>query len=140
VKAIRVIIVDDFAPLRMYIRELLDDDSELEVLCVSADGADAVLKCEELQPDVVVLDISLPQINGFEAARQIKAVSPETKIVFLSTHESAGVMREALIIGAGYVVKRHASRDLLPTVRAAARDKPLVRFRFADDGPKPTHS
>jgi DNA-binding NarL/FixJ family response regulator len=129
------LIVDDFEQWRRSIGSILAEDADLEVVGESADGMDAVQKSGELLPDLVLLDIQLPKMNGLDAARQIRRVSPHTKILFLSSYRSLEVMREALKVGAGFVVKADAGRDLLPIVRAVVRNEPFVRFRFLDEGP-----
>jgi DNA-binding NarL/FixJ family response regulator len=130
---VRILIVDDFEHWRGAIASILAEDAELEVVGESADGLDAVQKCGELLPDLVLLDIQLPKMNGLDAARQISRVSPRTKILFLSSYQPIEVMREAVKIGAGFIVKAAAGRDLLVIVRAVARNEPFVRFRFLDD-------
>ena len=132
---VRILIVDDFEQWRRSIGSILAEDADLEVVGESADGMDAVQKSEKLQPDLVLLDIQLPKMNGLDAARQIRRVSPHTKILFLSSYRSLEIMREALKVGAGFVVKADAGRDLLPIVRAVVRNEPFVRFRFLDEGP-----
>ena len=132
---VRILIVDDFEQWRRSIGSILAEDADLEVVGESADGLDAVQKSEKLQPDLVLLDINLPKMNGLDAARQIRRVSPHTKILFLSSYRSLEIMREALKVGAGFVVKADAGRDLLPIVRAVVRNEPFVRFRFLDEGP-----
>jgi DNA-binding NarL/FixJ family response regulator len=132
---VRILVVDDFEQWRRSIGSILAEDADLEVVGESADGLDAVQKSEKLQPDLVLLDINLPKMNGLDAARQIRRVSPRTKILFLSSYHSLEVMREALKIGAAFVVKADAARDLLLIVRAVVRNEPLVRFRFLDDRP-----
>ena len=127
-------IVDDFEQWRRSMYSILAEDADLEVVGESGDGLDAVQKSGELLPDLVLLDIELPKMNGLDAARQIRRVSPRTKILFLSSYHSIEVMREALKIGAGFVVKADAARDLLSIVRAIVRNEPFVRFRFLDDG------
>jgi DNA-binding NarL/FixJ family response regulator len=132
---VRILIVDDFEQWRRAIGSILSDDADLEVVGESADGLDAVQKSGELLPDLILLDIYLPKMNGLDAARQIRRVSPRTKILFLSSFRSFELMQEALKIGAGYVVKADAARDLLPIVRAVVRNESFVRFTVLDDGP-----
>lgn len=132
---VTILIVDDFEPWRSAVRSMLAEDADLVVVGESSDGVDAVLKSAAIRPNLVLLDIHLPKLNGLDAARQIREVSPDTKILFLSSYHSVDVMREALKIGAGFVVKADATRDLLPIVRAAIRNEPFVRFRFLGDGP-----
>lgn len=130
---VRILIVDDFEPWRRAVCSILAEDADLDIVCEGADGLEAVRRSEELQPDLVLLDIQLPKMNGLEAARRIREVCPDTKIVFLSSYHCIEVMREALKIGAGFVVKTDASRDLLPIVRTVVRNEPFVRFRFLHD-------
>ena len=100
---------------------------ELQVICEASDGPEAVLKAEELKPDLIVLDIGLPKLNGIEAARRIRQLSPSSKIVFLSLHNSPDVVQGALSTGAqGYVRKTDAQSELLPAVDAVLRDKQFV--------------
>jgi DNA-binding NarL/FixJ family response regulator len=130
---VRILIVDDYEPWRRYVRSVLASDPDLEILGESADGLDAIKQSEELQPGLVLLDIQLPSINGLEVARQIGVVSPETKVLFLSSTQSVEVMREALKFGAGFVMKTDAECDLLAIVQAICRNQPFVRFRFLDE-------
>jgi DNA-binding NarL/FixJ family response regulator len=132
---VRVLLVDDFAQWRRAVRTVLARDEDLEVVGEASDGREAVQKSEELQPDLVLLDIQLPTMNGLDAARLIHKVSPATKILFLSSYHSLEIMQEALRVGAGFVVKADASRDLLPIVKAIVRNEPFVRFRFLLDTP-----
>jgi DNA-binding NarL/FixJ family response regulator len=131
---VRILIVDDFEQWRRAIGSILAEDADLNVVGESADGLDAVQKSGELLPDLILLDIQLPKMNGLDAARQIRRVSPRTKILFLSSYRSFEVMREALKFGSGYVVKADAARDLLPIVRAIVRNESFVRFTVLDDG------
>jgi DNA-binding NarL/FixJ family response regulator len=132
---VRILIVDDFAPWRHALCSILAEDPNLEIVAESHDGLHAVQKSEELQPDLVLLDIQLPKMNGFEAARLISKVSPGTKILFLSAIHCLDTMREALLIGAGFILKADASRDLLPCIRSVIQNEPFVRFRFLDEAP-----
>ena len=83
-----------------------------------SDGLEAVQRAEELQPDLILLDIGLPGLNGIEAARRIRKLSPQSKILFVSQESSADVIEEALKFGVGYVIKTHAGSDLLATIEA----------------------
>ena len=105
---------------------------ELQVICEVSDGPEAVQKAEELRPDLILLDIGLPKLNGIEAARQIRLLSPNSKIIFLSQENSLDVVEEALSMGAlGYVNKAHAGSELLPAVKAVLRGE-----RFVSNGIK----
>jgi DNA-binding NarL/FixJ family response regulator len=117
--AVRILIVDDSQAWRRSVCLLLQEYLNVVILCESSDGLDAVRKSEELQPDLILLDIGLPNLNGLEAARQIRKVSPGSRILFLTSYDGPEFLREALSIGAlGFVVKSHAASDLLPAVRA----------------------
>jgi DNA-binding NarL/FixJ family response regulator len=114
---VRILIVDDSERWRHSVRLLLAQADNLEVVSEASDGLEAVQKCEQLRPDLILLDIHLPKLSGFEVARQLSELSPSTKILFLSSYQSLDMMEEALKIGSGYVVKVDASRDLLPLIR-----------------------
>jgi len=117
--SIRLLVVEDFAPFRKFIRSTLGERADLQVICEVADGLEAVRKAVELKPDLILLDIGLPTLNGIEAARQIRKLAPESRIIFLTQESSADVMQEALSLGArGYVVKARAATHLLAAVEA----------------------
>ena len=100
---------------------------ELQVIGEVSDGLEAVRRAVKLKPDLVLLDIGLPTLNGIEAARQIRRLAPECKIIFVSQESSADVVQEALSVGAlGYVVKASAGSDLLAAVEAAILDQEFV--------------
>jgi DNA-binding NarL/FixJ family response regulator len=120
--------VEDFEAWRRSIVSLIEEDPAFQVISEAADGAEGVRMCRELQPDLVILDVGLPKVNGLEAARQIREVSPDTKILFVSANQSQDVMREALRIGAGYILKIQAGRELLDAARAAVGDEDFLRF------------
>jgi DNA-binding NarL/FixJ family response regulator len=124
---VRILIVDDFEQWRNHVRSMLAGEADLEVVGESSDGLEAVQSSEALQPDLILLDIELPKMNGLDAARHIRMVSPGTKILFLSSYHCLDIMREALKLGAGFVVKADAGRDLLFIVRAIIRNEPLAR-------------
>jgi DNA-binding NarL/FixJ family response regulator len=115
---VRVLLVDDYQPWRQFVCSVLRKRPELEIVGEVADGVEAVQQAGELQPDVILLDIGLPRLNGIEAARRLRKISPNSKILFVSQESSADVMQEALSTGArGYVVKATAS-DLLSAMNA----------------------
>lgn len=131
-RPVRILVVDDFEPWRQAICSILAEDGDLKVVAESSDGLEAVQKSVELEPDLILLDIQLPKMNGLDAARQIRQTSPRTKIVFLSSYRCVDTMREALRLGAAFVVKTDAARDLLPTLRAVIRNETLCSFDFLD--------
>lgn len=92
---VRVLVVDDHAIVRRSICSLLSDEPTLDVICQTADGEEAVKKANELQPDLVLLDMSLPRLRGIEAARLIRKVSSKFQIIFLSQHDSLEMVNEA---------------------------------------------
>jgi DNA-binding NarL/FixJ family response regulator len=105
---------------------------ELQVIGEVSDGIEAVRKAQELHPDLILLDIGLPGLNGIEAARQIRRFSPKSKILVVSLESSAHIVHEAFSLGAcGYVVKMDAGRDLLAAVDAVLRNERFVGSRFA---------
>lgn len=123
----RLVIVDDHEVARRGIRSVLSVDPDLEIVAETADGKDAVEKARNLRPDVILLDISLPGISGIEAARRIREASPETRIVFVSQHDSVRVAKDALDMGAScYVVKSDAGHDLRPAIEAARSGRVFV--------------
>jgi len=108
---------------------MLGKSLDLRVIAEVSDGLEAVHKAAELKPDLILLDIGLPTINGIEAARQICKLSPESKIVFLSQESSADIVEEALSTGAcGYVVKAKAATQLLAVVDAVLQTRPVTPF------------
>lgn len=125
--AVRVLVVEDFEPFREFVTATLAGVRDLQVIGEASDGLAAVQKAVELLPDLILLDIGLPILNGFEAARQIRKLVPESKIIFLSQESSADVVQEALSVGAwGYVVKIRARTELLAAVEAVISGKQFV--------------
>jgi DNA-binding NarL/FixJ family response regulator len=116
---LRLLVVDDHAVFRRVVCALLSKEPTLDVICQTASGEDAVKKAAELHPDLIILDIGLPGISGIEAARQIRQVSPTSRIIFLSQHDSIQMAREASKAGGrGYVSKIDASTELLTAIRS----------------------
>jgi DNA-binding NarL/FixJ family response regulator len=127
VSAITILVVEDFEPFRQFISATLIGRPDLEIICQVADGLAAVQKAQELKPDLILLDIGLPTQSGIAAARQIRELSPASKIIFLTQESSADVMQEALSLGAkGYVLKAKAGSDLLAAVEAVISGSSFV--------------
>lgn len=123
--SVRVLLVEDFDPFRRFTRTTLQ--TELQIIAEVSDGLEAVNKAQELQPDLILLDIGLPGLNGIEAARRIRKLSPESKIIFVTQESSADVIEEAMNSGAlGYVVKTQAASDLLAAVEAVREGRTFV--------------
>jgi DNA-binding NarL/FixJ family response regulator len=132
---IRVLLVDDHEVARRGIRSVLSSDANLNVVAETADGEEAVKKAKELHPAIVLLDISLPGISGIQAARQIQVVSPDSRIIFLSQHDSIQIAKDALSVGAhAYVVKSDAGRDLLTAIEAANEGRTFVSRTLVQRG------
>ena len=130
--SVRVLVVEDHEPFRRFVCSTLEKRTELQVICEASDGLEAVRKAEELQPDLIVLDLGLPLLNGMEAARRIRELSTEPKILIVSQESSAEVVREAFAAGArGYVVKTDVRRELLEAVDAVLRGGQYVGKRFS---------
>jgi DNA-binding NarL/FixJ family response regulator len=124
-------VADDYEDWRRQACLLLQVRPELQVICEASDGSEAVQKAEELKPDLILLDLGLPKLNGIEAARQIRHLSPSSKIIFLSQDNSLDVMQEALSTGAlAYVYKARAGSELLPAVEAVLRGERFVSSRI----------
>ena len=116
---IRVLLADDHAVLRAGIRALLDMQVDIEVVGEAGDGYQAVARVRELQPDIVLMDVGMPGLDGMAATRQIKADYPNTRVLILTQHENKEYVRPALKIGAsGYVLKRAEGDELLTAIRA----------------------
>lgn len=114
---VRVLVVDDHEAFRRFICSTLGKKTELVIVAEAADGLAAVQKAEELRPDLIVLDIGLPGLNGIDAARRIRKISPNSKIIFVSLESSTDVVQEALDLGASaYVAKAQAGNELLAAV------------------------
>lgn len=132
----RVLIVEDFERWRHFYRSALQKQSEFQVIGEVSDGMAAVQQAQDLRPDLILLDIGLPALNGIEAARRIREVSPASKILFVSENRSAAIFEEALGTGAGgYVFKSDAGRELLPAINAVLEGKRFVSASVLNDPP-----
>jgi two-component system response regulator NreC len=139
--AIRVLIVDDHGIVRAGLRALLSVESDLTIVGEAADGEQALRLARTLQPDVVLMDISMPGMDGLEATRALTQSQPAVKVLILSLHEDSALVRAALEAGAaGYVVKRGVEGDVISAIRAAVRGDlylhpAVTRALLAKDGP-----
>jgi len=114
---VRVLVVDDYQPWLFFIRSMLQDAWEFQVVAEASDGGEAIQKSRTTEPNLILMDIGLPTLNGIEAAREIREHNPNAAILFLSEYRSQDVVREALSTGSGYVVKSYAPRELLPAIK-----------------------
>jgi len=131
---IRVLVVDDHEGWRRFICLMLIGLG-LQIVADVSDGPEAIQKAQELQPDLILLDIGLPTLNGIEAARQIQRLAAQTKIVLVTENYSPELAQEAFRIGAcGYVIKSDAGRELLPAVKAALRGERYLSIDLAGLG------
>jgi DNA-binding NarL/FixJ family response regulator len=114
---VRILVVDDFKKFRQFVVELLGKRPELQVVGEASDGLEALPKAVELRPDLILLDIGLPSLNGIEVARQMRTLAPESKIIFLTQESSSDLVQEALSLGGrGYVAKNMVLADLFAAV------------------------
>lgn len=126
----RILVADDFPPWRPFVCSILRE-AGWQVVGQASDGLEAIQKAQKLQPDVILLDIELPKLNGIEAARQILKLATKSKILFLSVSDSVEIVTEALRTGAsGYVVKYDAAGELAKAVEAVVQGKWFVSSRL----------
>jgi two-component system, NarL family, response regulator NreC len=116
---IRILAVDDYAPLQRFISEIFQRELDLKIVAMASAGWQAVQIAKELQPEVILMDVSLPDISGIEATQRIREVSPQSRTLFLSEHLGRDIIEAAFAAGGmGYVLKSDALNDLIPGVRA----------------------
>jgi DNA-binding NarL/FixJ family response regulator len=131
--SVRILVADDHHVVRTGLRALLESKSGWQVCAEAANGREAVEKARELTPDVAVLDIGMPLLNGVEATRQIRKLSPKTEILILTMHDSDLLVQEVLAAGAlGYILKDDADRNLIAAVDALRRHKPFLSSRVSE--------
>jgi DNA-binding NarL/FixJ family response regulator len=122
-----ILIVDDFESFRQFVCLLLEQRPEFQVIGHASDGLEAIQKAKELRPDLILLDIGLPKLNGIETAKRLRKVTPQTRILFLSQESSSDVVQETLRLGAlGYVLKTRAGNELLPAMETVLRGQQFI--------------
>jgi DNA-binding NarL/FixJ family response regulator len=122
---LRVLVVDDNEKVRRTMCQMLKSQDDIEIACEAVDGDDAVTKAREHLPDVVLLDITMPRMNGLDAARILKQEFPSMHIIIVTQHDSRGFHWAALAAGvSGYVVKSNAASDLIPELRKISLNSP----------------
>jgi DNA-binding NarL/FixJ family response regulator len=136
--SIRVLLADDHTIVRQGVRLCLEAMGDIDVVAEAEDGQTAVQLAVRLRPDVAVVDLTMPRLNGVEAIRQIKRDAPEVEVVVLSVHDSEAYVVQALRAGAaGYVLKRNAATELVAAIRAAQEGQaylhPSIARRVIDD-------
>ena len=134
-RSIRVLVAEDFPAFRHFLASTIQSSPDLQVICEVADGLEALQKAWELRPELVLLDIGLPRLNGIEAARQIRHLSPKSKILFVSQESPDDIVQAALETGAeGYVLKADAGRELIAALDAVLRGQTYVSKSLAGHG------
>ena len=119
---LRVFLADDHAIVREGLKALINGQAAMEVVGEAADGRTACAKAKEIRPDVVVMDVSMPELNGVQATRELRAQCPDVKVLALTVHEERSYLRDLIEAGAsGYVLKRSAAEDLVHAVQVVAR-------------------
>jgi len=131
---IRVLLVDDHEPFRRYVSSMLQEQTNIQIIGEAEDGLQAVRQAKDLQPDLILLDIGLPGIDGIEVARQIGGIARKARIIFLTQESSPEVVQEAFDLGAwGYIIKAQAGAELLPAVEAVSGGQRFVNHNNNKD-------
>ena len=132
-RRMRILLVDDHAVVRRGFRAILSAEPDMEVVGEASNGREAVAQAEALQPDLAVMDVSMPELNGIEATRRMAAASPRTRVLALSMHKDAVYVREILRAGArGYLLKDASDTDLLTAIRVVARGEGFLSPGVSD--------
>ncbi len=129
---LKILLVDDHEVVRRGLASLLECHDGWEIVGEAGDGRSAVSLARETEPDVVVMDIGMPELNGFEATLQIRAALPRTEVLILTTHDGEQLVREVIAAGArGYVLKSDAGRQLVAAVRSLGKHRPFFTSKIA---------
>src|SRR5215469_11601946 len=124
---IHILLVDDFLPWQRFVMELFETEADLKIISVASDGWEAIQKVQELRPDLILMDINLPRMDGFEATREIRILSPASKILFVSGDRRDELVEAAFEAGAsGYVLKTDSYSDLITGIRAVLLGRRFV--------------
>jgi DNA-binding NarL/FixJ family response regulator len=131
-KKVRILIADDHDIVRAGVRLLIETQPGWDVCAEAANGREAVALADKLQPDVVVLDITMPELNGLEAARQIKKASPKSEVLMLTAHESEDLIHQVFDVGArSYILKTEAGKHLVAAIQSACEHKPYFTSKVS---------
>jgi DNA-binding NarL/FixJ family response regulator len=128
---VRILVAEDLDLWREYISSTLLREPSFELICEAVDGLQAVQMAEQHQPTIALLDIGLPHLCGIDAARSIQALAPNTRIVFLSGEQDNEIIRTALELGSGYVLKSDAAMDLVAAIHSVAKGETFVSRHLA---------
>lgn len=132
-RPVRILLADDHDVVRHGLRRLLEEHPNWTICGEATNGRDAVSMCLELMPDIVVLDVSMPELNGLEATRQILKARPTTEILVFTMHQSEQLARNMLAAGArGYLLKSDASRNIVDAVASLAAHRPYFNMRVSE--------
>jgi len=124
---IHILLVDDFLPWQRFVMEIFETEADLKIISVASDGWEAIQKVQELRPDLILMDINLPRMDGFEATREIRILSPASKILFVSGDRRDELVEAAFEAGAsGYVLKTDSYSDLITGIRAVLLGRRFV--------------
>jgi DNA-binding NarL/FixJ family response regulator len=134
VSKVSVLVAEDNELWRTFIGMTLRKEPSFEIICEVVDGLQAVRIAEQRRPTTALLDIGLPRLNGIDAARSIRELAPSTKIVFLSEHRDVEVVKAAVAVGSGYVLKSDAGDDLVTAIHSAVRGERFLSRQLAGLG------